>query len=88
MCLVVGGSILMLVSALSGNRCRLHHAEIKPVLICGTFAILGAGCTTTSEIAEVRAIAEEALEKANAAEACCRANEEKFDRMFKKSMYK
>ena len=41
MCLVVGGSILMLVSALSGNRCRLYHGEIKPVLICGTFAILG-----------------------------------------------
>ena len=41
MCLVVGGSILMLVSALSGNRCRLYAAEIKPVLICGTFAILG-----------------------------------------------
>jgi drug/metabolite transporter (DMT)-like permease len=31
----------MLVSALSGNRCRLLGREFKPVLACGTFAILG-----------------------------------------------
>ncbi len=41
LCLIVGGSILMLVSGLSGNRCRLRTREIKPVLLCGTFAILG-----------------------------------------------
>lgn len=41
MCLVVGGSILMSLSALSGNRCRLRRAEIGPVLLCGCFAILG-----------------------------------------------
>lgn len=41
MCLVIGGSILMTLSALSGNRCRLRRAEIKPVLSCGCFAILG-----------------------------------------------
>jgi len=41
MCLVVGGSILMTLSALSGNRCRLRRDEIKPILLCGSFAILG-----------------------------------------------
>ena len=41
MCLVVGGLILMTLSALSGNRCRLQPGELKPVLLCGSFAILG-----------------------------------------------
>lgn len=41
MCLVVGGSILMTLSALSGNRCRLRRGEIAPVVFCGSFAILG-----------------------------------------------
>jgi len=41
MCLVVGGTILMGLSALSANRCRLRRGELKPVLICGCFAILG-----------------------------------------------
>lgn len=31
----------MLVSALSGNRCKLRRQEIGPVLLCGSFAILG-----------------------------------------------
>ena len=41
LCLVVGGLILMTISRLSGNRCRLHAREIRPVAVCGTFAILG-----------------------------------------------
>lgn len=41
LCLIAGGLILMTLSALSGNRCRLERAEIRPVLICGIFAILG-----------------------------------------------
>jgi len=41
LCLIAGGSILMSLSALSGNRCRLQGGEIGPVLLCGTFAILG-----------------------------------------------
>ena len=41
LCLIVGGCILMLVSALSGNRCKLRRQEIGPVLLCGSFAILG-----------------------------------------------
>jgi drug/metabolite transporter (DMT)-like permease len=36
-----GGSFLMLISALSGNRCRLYLDEVRPVLLCGSFAILG-----------------------------------------------
>lgn len=60
----------------------------KGLLLAGIVAVLGTGCTTQKEIDEVRAIAQEALDKANAAQACCDANTEKFDRMFKKSMYK
>jgi len=41
LCLIVGGCILMLVSALSGNRCILQRQELGPVLLCGSFAILG-----------------------------------------------
>ena len=41
LCLMFGGSFLMLISALSGNRCRLHLDELGPVLFCGSFAILG-----------------------------------------------
>ncbi len=46
------------------------------------------GCVTNEEMAETRAIAEEA--KANSDLALQRANEanEKIDRMFKRSMYK
>ncbi len=41
LCLMFGGSFLMLISALSGNRCRLYLDELGPVLLCGSFAILG-----------------------------------------------
>ncbi len=41
LCLIVGGCILLALSALSGNRWRLARGEIKPVLLCGGFAILG-----------------------------------------------
>lgn len=40
-CLLVGGSILMSLSALSGNRLRLHRGELVRVAFCGSFAILG-----------------------------------------------
>jgi len=40
-CLLVGGSILMTLSALSGNRVRLRRRELGPVAFCGSFAILG-----------------------------------------------
>ena len=41
LCLIGGGSILMTLSALSGNRCRLQAGELGPILLCGSFAILG-----------------------------------------------
>ncbi|MCP4333972.1 MAG: DMT family transporter [Gammaproteobacteria bacterium] len=41
LCLMFGGSFLMLISALSGNRCRLYLNELGPVMFCGSFAILG-----------------------------------------------
>ncbi len=41
MCLLVGGTILMTLSSLSGNRCRPRAGEIVPILLCGSFAILG-----------------------------------------------
>jgi drug/metabolite transporter (DMT)-like permease len=41
LCLLAGGSILMAISAMSGNRCRLQRGELGPILLCGSFAILG-----------------------------------------------
>ena len=41
LCLIVGGTILLSLSALSGNRWRLRRDELGPVLVCGSFAILG-----------------------------------------------
>jgi drug/metabolite transporter (DMT)-like permease len=41
LCLLAGGSILMTISALSGNRCRPRRDEFGPILLCGSFAILG-----------------------------------------------
>jgi drug/metabolite transporter (DMT)-like permease len=41
LCLLAGGSILMTLSAVSGNRCRLQRGELGPILLCGSFAILG-----------------------------------------------
>jgi hypothetical protein len=66
----------------------------------GTLAVAGAiviltGCASTSELSEVRAIAEEArsnseraLQEAQQANQCCNDTNEKIDRMFKRSMYK
>jgi len=41
LCLIAGGSILITLSALSGNRCRLQRGELGQILLCGSFAILG-----------------------------------------------
>ena len=41
LCLIAGGGILMTLSALSGNRCRLYRGELGAVLLCGFFAIFG-----------------------------------------------
>lgn len=41
LCLLAGGSILLTLSGLSGNRWRLQRRELGPVALCGAFAILG-----------------------------------------------
>jgi len=40
-CLIVGGTILLSLAAMSGNRWKLRVTELKPVLVCGLFAIMG-----------------------------------------------
>jgi drug/metabolite transporter (DMT)-like permease len=40
-CLVFGGTLLLSLSVLSGNRWKLRVAELKPIIFCGIFAILG-----------------------------------------------
>jgi len=72
--------------------------EVKSILLAGTAALgmaLLSGCASNSEIAEIRAMAEEAkatadqaMQKAEEANTCCNNTNEKIDRMFKKSMYK
>lgn len=56
---------------------------------------LTVGCASTSDLAavkkdadEAKAMARQALDSANAANACCQANEQKLNSVFKKSMYK
>jgi len=74
------------------------YREFRSVALAG-LAALGAvmmtGCASTSEIAEIRAMAEDAkatadkaLQRAEEANTCCNNTNEKIDRMFKKSMYK
>jgi len=71
----------------------------KPVLAVAVLAAtLLSGCATEQmkqDIAEARALAEEANIKADRAlsnsedaQACCRDNSEKLDRMFRKAMMK
>ncbi len=40
-CLIAGGSILLMLSALSGNRWKIRLGEIPAVAFCSLFAILG-----------------------------------------------
>ena len=40
-CLIAGGVILLVISALSGNRWKIQRSEIPWVAFCGAFAILG-----------------------------------------------
>lgn len=52
-----------------------------------TAGILG-GCATTQQVEEARALAQQALDKANAAQACCDANTDRVNRMYQKMMSK
>jgi hypothetical protein len=52
-----------------------------------TAGILG-GCATTQQVEEAKALAQQALDKANAAQACCDANTDRVNRMYQKIMSK
>lgn len=52
-----------------------------------TVGILG-GCATTQQVEEAKALAQQALDKANAAQACCDANTDRVNRMYQKIMSK
>ena len=71
--------------------------QLSKILLAGAAAsaLLLSGCATTSQLEEVKGMAMKAqqtadlaVQKADAANQCCRGNTEKLDRMFKKSMYK
>lgn len=64
--------------------------QLSKILLAGAAAsaLLLSGCATTSQLEEVKAMAQKAQDTADAANQCCKANTEKLDRMFKKSMYK
>ena len=71
--------------------------HVSKILLAGAAAsaLLLSGCATTSQLEEVKGMAVKAqqtadlaMQKADAANQCCKANTEKLDRMFKKSMYK
>jgi hypothetical protein len=56
---------------------------------------LTVGCASTSDLQKVqndaneaKAMARQAMDAANSANACCQENTEKLNRVFKKSMYK
>ena len=72
----------------------LIQRSVPAALVGAVFVLLG-GCVSNSEMAEVRAIAEEAkanseraLQESQRANTCCTDTNEKIDRMFKRSMYK
>jgi hypothetical protein len=52
-----------------------------------TAGILG-GCATTQQVEEAKALAQQAMDKANAAQACCDANTDRVNRMYQKIMSK
>jgi hypothetical protein len=67
------------------------HKTVKFVSLTAaallTAGILG-GCATTAQVEEAKALAQQALDKANAAQACCDANTDRVNRMYQKIMSK
>jgi len=67
------------------------HKTVKFVSLTAaallTAGMLG-GCATTAQVEEARALAQQALDKANAAQACCDANTDRVNRMYQKIMSK
>jgi hypothetical protein len=65
--------------------------------VCALAVIAGltVGCASTSDVqkaqndaSEAKAMARQAMDAANSANACCQENTEKLNRVFKKGMYK
>jgi hypothetical protein len=67
------------------------HKTVKFVSLTAaallTAGMLG-GCATTQQVEEAKALAQQALDKANAAQACCDANTDRVNRMYQKIMSK
>jgi hypothetical protein len=67
------------------------HKTVKFVSLTAaallTAGMLG-GCATTQQVESARALAQQALDKANAAQACCDANTDRVNRMYQKIMSK
>ena len=67
------------------------HKTVKFVSLTAaallTASMLG-GCATTAQVESARALAQQALDKANAAQACCDANTDRVNRMYQKIMSK
>jgi hypothetical protein len=67
------------------------HKTVKLVSLTAaallTAGMLG-GCATTQQVEAARALAQQALDKANAAQACCDANTDRVNRMYQKIMSK
>jgi hypothetical protein len=67
------------------------HKTVKFVSLTAaallTAGMLG-GCATTAQVEEAKALAQQALDKANAAQACCDANTDRVNRMYQKIMSK
>ncbi len=41
LCLIVGGSVLLLIARLNGQRVRVPAAEMRPLLVCALFNVIG-----------------------------------------------
>lgn len=72
---------------------QLSAAALAVGLVAGCASTADEGLQSQIQAAQsaasnAQATADQALQTANEALACCRANEEKFDRMFHRSMMK
>lgn len=72
---------------------KLSAVALAVGLFAGCASTADEGMSSDAQAAQAaatnaQATADQALQTANEALACCRANEEKFDRMFRQSMMK
>jgi hypothetical protein len=80
MCYKKGAYWLTIGDALMNKLVKLASLSVAAVLTVG---VLG-GCADQ----EARDMAKQALDRANAAQACCDANTQRLDRMYQKIMRK